>query len=173
MAEFIIVLSVILIFLLIFIQDFSVRFLYKDKFSTELDYSFFSVILSGAKSGGGFGSLSRNVLERIKKTAEFVLRRSNLEISEIKIPTKESDPKKFSLQYKNLFSLFAIFTVYLSKKTKKLVISDSAITVEGTPEEDSDYVFDVRITAPLYVALYATAMFFLIKLKNKRAIKSK
>ena len=75
MAEFIIVLSVILIFLLIFIQDFSVRFLYKDKFSTELDYSFFSVILSGAKSGGGFGSLSRNVLERIKKTAEFVLRR--------------------------------------------------------------------------------------------------
>ncbi len=168
MAKTALVISVILIFLLILIQNISIRLLFKDKFSAELDYSFFTVVLSDLKMRKKLGKTNPKLFLSAKRAAEFWLRHAKVEISKIDFPTSEDDPKKFSIKYKNLFSLFSALTVYLSKKTKKLIIPDTAIVIHGSPDNVDSLIFDLNVTAPLYVVLASTALFFLAKLKTKK-----
>ena len=107
MAETVIIISVILIFLLILVQDISIRLIYKNGLSIEIDYSFFTLTLSDIKSKGGFSGISPKLFPKLKRRIEFLLRNARLEITEIHLSTSEDDPRKFSLIYKNLFSLFA------------------------------------------------------------------
>ncbi len=173
MAETIIFASVTLIFLLILIQKISIRFLFSDKFSTEIDYSFFTLVLTNGKDGKGVKKIKPKLFPKIKRIAEFLLRNSEVTISEIKIKSRDIEPKSFILRYKNLFSLFAALTVYLSKKTKKLSLNDSSIEIYSDENEKARHSFDISIKAPLYVTLTAAAMFLLITFENKKLIKSK
>ena len=171
MAETVIIASVTLIFLLILIQKISVRFLFYDKLSAEIDYSFFTLVLSDFKKGGKSEKFSPKLFPEIRRAIGFLLKKSEISISEIKINARDTDPQSFIIKYKNLFSLFAALTVYLSKKTKKLSLNDSSLEVLGDGG-DGKHSFDISIKAPLYVALSAAAMFFFIRFKNKRIIKS-
>ncbi|MBQ7333141.1 MAG: hypothetical protein IJW38_02190 [Clostridia bacterium] len=171
MAETVIISSVILIFLLILIQDISIRFLYEDKFFTEIDYSFFTITLGKKKKRKKLGKISPKLFLPIKRTAEFLLCRSDVKISKIKLKTEESDPRKFGIRYRNAFSLFSALTVYLTKKTKKLTVNDDSIVIFTDPEEKNKFLFDVSITAPLYLTLITAAKFLLILSKNKKLVK--
>lgn len=173
MAETVIIISVILIFLLILVQDISIRLIYKNGLSIEIDYSFFTLTLSDIKSKGGFSGISPKLFPKLKRRIEFLLRNARLEITEIHLSTSEDDPRKFSLIYKNLFSLFALITVYLSKKIKKLNINDSAIIIESAKDADSDYRLDIKASAPLYVTVSLASLFLPIALKNKKSIRKK
>ncbi len=173
MAETFILASVTLIFLLILIQKISIRFLFKDKLSTEIDYSFFTLILTNSEDKKDFKKIKPKLFPKIKRTLEYLLRNSEITVSEIKIKAPDSEPKSFILRYKNLFSLFAAITVYLSKKTKKLSLNDSSIEVFSDASEKRRHSFDISIKAPLYVTLTAAAMFLLITFENKKLIKSK
>ena len=144
MAETIIATSVTLIILLILIQKISVRFLYDGIFSVSFDYSFFSFIMTEKENKKGFQKISHKLFLPIKRAVEFWLSGAELKISEIKIKTTEGDPKKFSVKYRNAFSLFSALTVYLSKKTKKLSLTDDSIVIFKNPDEASKYILDVR-----------------------------
>ena len=120
MAEIIIFSSVSLIFLLILVQKFSLRLLYKNGFSAELDYSFFSLVLSGFKEQKKLGKMNPKIILPAKRALEFLFSHSEVTISDLRIGTNEDDPKKFGVRYRNVFSLFSALLVYLSKKTKKL-----------------------------------------------------
>ena len=171
MAEIFILTSVTLIFLLILIQNISIRFLYKNGFSAEIDYSFFTLVLTKPQRKKKRRKMSSKIFLPFKRIAEYWLRRSSVEISEISLFVKDSEPDKFILKYKNLFSLFAATTVYLSRKTKKLTVSDSSITVSGVPGGDTSQILDISVTSPLYVTLFAAAMLFFTILRNKKPIK--
>ncbi len=171
MAETVIISSVTAIFLLILIQKISIRFLFRDKLSAEIDYSFFTVVLKDDGKKRAPLKIKPKLFPKIKRVLEFLLRNSTLTVSEIKIKSGDREPKSFILRYKNLFSLFAAITVYLSKKTKKLSLNDSSIEVFSDNGSERRHSFDISIEARLYVILKAAAMFLLIILKNKRIIK--
>ena len=173
MAETLLLVSVTLIFILILIQKISLRFLFKEKLRTEIDYSFFTLILTENEEKKASPKISPKLFPKIKRVMEYLLRHSELIISEIKIKSQKTEPKSFILGSKNLFSLFAALTVYLSKKTKKLSLNDSSFEVFNAENENSRHSFDLSIRTPLYIALITAAMFLLVKLKNKKLIKAK
>ena len=173
MAETLIIASVTAIFLLILIQKISIRFLFRNEFVAEIDYSFFTVVLKSGKKKKSFEKISPKLFPDIKRIFDFLLRNSEVDISEIKIKSPELEPKSFILRYKNLFSLFAALTVYLSKKTKKLSLSDSSLEFFAAEDCENGNLLDISIQAPLYITLTTTAMFLLLKLKNKRILKAK
>ena len=172
MAETIVFASVTLIFLLILLQKVSIRLLYKDKLTAEIDYSLFTVILTDFKNKRGGKKLKAELFAEAKRSTEFLLRNSEITVSEIKIKSRNIEPKRFILRYKNLFSLFAAVTVYLSKKAKKLILDDSALSVT-TDESVEKTSLDIIIKSPLYIILITASMFLLINLKNKKLIKLK
>ena len=173
MAEIFIFISVSLIILLILIQSVSINFLYKDGFLVEFDYSFFSVSLSDKEKTSEFYKISPKLFSEIKRELEFLLSRSHVKINEIKIKTDESDPYIFGIKYRNVFSLFSAVTVYLSRKVKKLDMSDSSIVIFSEPEENSRFSLDLTVSAPLYIALVTAVKFLLLKSKNKRLMRAK
>ena len=173
MAETIIFASVTLIFILILIQKISVRFLFKESLLTEIDYSFFKITLSSYKSRAKMNKIKPKLFSKIKRMIEFLLRNSEITVSKIRINSQETEPKSFILKYKNLFSLFAATTVYLSKKTKKLNMNDASIEVYGDESNFSKSSFDISITSPLYITLLAATMFLQIIIKNKMLLKAR
>jgi len=171
MAEIIIITSVSLIFLLILIQKLSIRFLYKNDFSAELDYSFLRIILTDVGKNKKLGKISPKLFLPIKRALEFLLSKSELKITEIRLKTKENDPSKFGVRYRNIFSLFSAAAVYLSKTAKKLSLSDNSIIILSDPEEESKYTIDITIITPLYIFALTAAKFLIISLKNKKKFK--
>ena len=173
MAETVVLASVTLIFILILIQKISLRFLFNDKLYTEIDYSFLTLVLSGGVSKKGFRKFNPRLLPKLKAVVEFLLIRSEITVSEIKINFHNKEPNLFILRSKNLFSLFAALTVYLSRKAKKLSLNDSSLKIYTDGSEKTSHSFDLSIKAPLYVALITAFKLLLINLKNKKPIKAK
>ena len=170
MAETLIFASVTLIFLLILIQKVSIRFLFCEKLLLEIDYSFFKLVLSDFDKGKS-NRLSPRLYPKIKRISEFLLRKSHLSITEIKLKSRDIEPKSFILRYKNLFSLFAALSVYLSKKTEKLILNDTSLAVSTNGDEK--YTLDLSLSAPLFIILIAAIEFLFTMIKNKRLTKSK
>ena len=106
MAEIVVIISVSLIFLLILIQNISIRFLYDGKIKIELDYSFITVILKPKKDEKSRNKLNFSAITEIKQAVSFLLSKAELKIDALKLSTNETDPYKFGIRYKNLFSFF-------------------------------------------------------------------
>ena len=142
--------------------------IFDSKLSFELDYSFFKLILREPKSKKGLQKISPRLFPEAKQAWEYLLRHARIEISKIYISVGEASPKDFSVRYKNLFSLFSALAVYLSKKTKRLIINESSLSVISSPEEAQNHFFDVNISAPLYAIIAVALKFFIIMLKSKK-----
>lgn len=181
MAEIILFISVFLIILLVLVQDISFTLYYDENLKFEIDYSFIRLVLKKGqkikspkkrkKSSKKFSPL--DIIPPIKTALDYVIERSTLKISKLHYKTKNLPPDKFSVRYKNVFTLISLLAAYLDRKAKKLIIEDNALILISDGENKTDLDADFTMSCPLYVILVGAALFFQKYLKQKIVKKAK
>lgn len=173
MAGLIIIASVTLIILLLMLQKLSLRFIYNGEFSIEADYSFFTLVIKKDKKSRTNANLGLNSILPIKRAFDFIIERSEIEVSSLKLASRKLPPHKFSVRYKNVFSILSVISAYLARKAKKLSLKDNAVILISDDDKEQDYDIDLSVKAPLYIAIAGAAMFFLISKESKRKTDAK
>ena len=174
MAELIVFSSVSLIILLILIQNLSFRVIYERKLHFIIDYSLFSVHFGKSAKKRGFSAPNTAMLMKFKRLFDFTLKHTEIHIDTLRFNSNEEEPHKFSVRYRNLFSLFSALLSYLSRKAKLLSANTDSISVSTDKSPELDKRADVSFTLPLYIAIFSAFLFFLItktSYKEKRGKK--
>ena len=167
MAEIYVAISVFLILYLILIQKLSIRFIYDGNANISFDYSLFKLALTPSGNKEFITPYLRSV-KPIKNALDELLERSEIKLNALHYETAENDPHKFSVRYKNLFSLISIAIAYLSRKTKKLNVYENAVSVISDGGTKNKLKLDVEISAPLHVFFIPAFKLFLIARGTKK-----
>ena len=160
MAGIIIFFSVSLIILILFIQKITFGIIYEDGFRLEIEYSLFSLILKYKKDEKKRKKPPINVIvPSLKRPIQFLSERAELNIAKFRFETQELAPDRFSVRYRNVFSLFSALTAYLSRKFKKLTIEDDALLFSTDTDGKRDFEIDLKLSCSLYAAFSAILQF--------------
>ncbi len=175
MANLILPVILLSIFVLIAFISVDVRFTYHGELIIRIDLLLITVILYPARNKKAKRKKNIGFLERLnngfikanatKAALDFLLKKSTLTVNSINIPLETDDPARFAIYSQHGTTLILMLMSYLSLKSEAFSSEDDVFFTSSVNSVSSLPAFDVTLKTSLYV-LFST--FTVYKLKSKK-----
>lgn len=169
---FLLLLSIII---LIIAESVSIRFIYVNELIIDFNFSLFKLTLYPSrnkrqrrKKRAGLKETIKNNFIRAasaKKSLEYLLKHSNVNIHELDFHTDYIDPANFILRVQNISTVILILITYLSLKTESIISEDTFFASSSEDNSDVKMHLDVTLKSTLFNIISA---YFIFVLENKR-----
>lgn len=178
MANLILAIIILAIFLLIIAETVIVRVTYTDEVIINIDFLLSQIILypsrNRRKSRRQHTTLLKKFKKRIivagatKRAVDFFLKNSILTVHEINIPIDTTDPAKFVLLSQNASTLILMILTYLSLKSETLTSEDNTFISNNTNTLYDIPALDVTLKTGLYTVIVSALLFYVESKKIRR-----
>ena len=179
MANLLVALILITVIILFIGATADVRFTYTDSLTVNIDFLFFTLILSNRKdktrrSGEEKSPFFQKIKESLQKTKAkrdalaFLLKNSAITVHDINIPLKNKEPSKTSTDSANISALILLIFTYLSLKVQSLTLQDESFFLLSESKDEKIPTLDFTVRTTVYGILYSSLIYFMKGLRKCR-----
>lgn len=167
MSEIAWMIPLVLIVPVLLIQSLTLTVCFDEGPRAKLDYSFWQFTLNVKNKKRKKKTSVLLMIQPTKRFLNYVVKHTEIEFDKFILKLPNASPSKFSVNYRNIFSLFSILTAYLSNNAKKLTVNENSIAIISGAGEKTKAVAEASFTCPLIYFLNGLTLFLVSLIKGK------